>query len=310
MRYLLSIIIITLLISCTGKTEAIISAGEDGGANEYLDKRSEKYNELLLILDINYRNQRRSEDGKKYLAAALDFQQQEKYERAMDSYILACKDYNFGLAYYHLGLCLMDMKDYKSARKSFEKAISLFEFIDWDDTFGDRGIDDLYTYDDNNIKRETYFAYYNIACIESLQGNVDTAYEYLCEALFHGYPYINHIREDDDLHNLFKDRGRLRAIEAVYNAGSHNTVQGKIFLLHRPGYGIYVHFDGPSRLTEFISSQGPDQWGHENYEIKNYLIFSDVFRRYHRGFDYIKRFEGLDYYERNFEEKPYWEMYR
>jgi tetratricopeptide (TPR) repeat protein len=128
------------------------------------------------------------------------------------------------LFYYHLGWCLMDMKEYELAKASFEKAIHIFENDDYYPNYSHYYTDDLFTYDSNGIKSELYFSYYNIACIESLQNNFDSAYAYLCEALYHGYPYINHIRQDEDLRNLFSDKNYLQSIEAVYNAGSQNNL--------------------------------------------------------------------------------------
>jgi len=277
--------------------------------NAYLDTSSLKYKDLLSVLDKShievYSNKKfgwtAESSGRKYrnyFNLALDFYNQKNYEACIDNLILTRKSsiYDFALIYYHLGVCLMDIQSFNLARQSFNEAIEYFfndHFLPMDNAHGI--FKDLFSFDNNGLVREPYFAYYNMACIESLQNNLDLAYEYLCQALFHGYPYISHIKTDEDLRNLFKDRTRLQAIEALYNAGSNNTVAGSSFDLNRPsGYGYYqkIYFRDNRMLVSNISGADADGSSVENYVIKNYVIFSKAFMD--TGFAYIKRFEGLD----------------
>jgi tetratricopeptide (TPR) repeat protein len=144
--------------------------------------------------------------AKRSFALARDFYDKKEYDSAIEHYIIACKDYTFSIVYYHLGLCLMDAGDYENAKKAFEKSLNLYV---------DRYTYDLFTLDANDIPRETYFAYYNIACIESLQNNVEVSYDYLSKAVFYGYSYTDHLKNDPDLKNVLSyDNGvYLKAIE-------------------------------------------------------------------------------------------------
>ena len=291
--------------------------------NAYLDTSSEKYKELLFVLDRNsmenyfkgqYYN---SEDGGRntntYLPRAKDFYDQKNYEASIDNLIYARKGSRegYGLVYYCLGLCLMEINSLELAKKSFNETIDYFYNRNRIDDI-DYGMDDLFSYDDNGLKREPYFAYYNIACIESLQNNVDLAYEYLCEALFHGYPYITHIRSDSDLRNLFRDGSRLRAIEAVYNAGSNNNLIGKFFDLDIPGgYRRYIYFKNGNIIEGFVLHEGGQFYDSSYYQIKNYMVFSDVFVFSGKAYNtYVKQFEGLDPHEINFNEITAYEFFK
>jgi hypothetical protein len=313
----------------------IVSSGflfsqNDSGNNKYLDNSSRNYNDLMSVFNRNYLNGLYESrffnsvtergNGLNYLRLALNLYNQKRYEESIDNYIQAIKSDRLGLHlyYYYLGVCLMDAdtRFYDLAKKSFQESISYFFVSSYnygnDDAYPyvrDSGRDEFYSYDDNGIRRESYFTFYNIACIESLQNNIDSAYVYLCEALYHGYPYINHIRNDEDLRNLFRDRRNLQSIEAVYNAGSQDTtIRGKCFDMNIPsGYRQYIHFMDQDRLTEFIMYQDRYYYQEENYRIRNYLIFSDAFR--HAGFLYIKRFESKDYHGKNYEKISIEEMY-
>jgi hypothetical protein len=146
------------------------------------------------------------EAAKQHFALALDCYAHKEYDAAIEHLILACKDYTFRIVYYHLGLCLMDAADYENAKRAFEKSLNLYV-----DTY----THDLFTFDANDVPQETYFAYYNIACIESLRNNVEASYDYLSKAVFYGYGYTDHLKNDPDLKNVLSyDNGvYLKAIE-------------------------------------------------------------------------------------------------
>ena len=132
------------------------------------------------------------------------------------------------------------------------------------------------------------------------------SYDYVCKALFHGYPYINHIRNDVDLQNLFTYNNGifLKAIEETFNAGSNNTVAGKAFKLNWGGAPLEYYFINENHVISLRGGVGGDSsgWLEGGYEIKNYLILikniqfhydeSEVFRK--DFFIYLKDFENLD----------------
>jgi hypothetical protein len=121
----------------------------------------------------------------------------------------------------------------------------------------------------------------------------------LCEALFHGYPYITHIRNDGDLQNLFRDRNRLRAIEAVYNAGSRNNFIGKYFDSDvSEGYIEYIYFKNEN-IIDICIKHGDSRYDSTTYEIKNYIV---TFSYIKDIILYVKQFEGSDRYGINLKE--------
>jgi hypothetical protein len=283
--------------------------------NAYLDTSNPKYEELLFFLDKKnlqvyfsgrYSNpeiERRA--SRDFIVEAIDLYNQKNFEASIDNLILARKAYphSYGLFFYYLGLCLMDINSLELAKRSFEHAIDFFfnRQMHKNVSFG---IDDLFSYDDNHVKREPYFAYYNIACIESLRNNISSAFNYLCEALYHGYPYIDHIKSDTDLRNLFAVRGRLQETEAIFNAGSRNNLVGKYFDLDVDGYMQYIYFKDQQTMEVRIEHQDGMYYETETYEIKNYMVFSKAFQHgyYDYEISYVRRFEGLDDHGMNYEE--------
>jgi tetratricopeptide (TPR) repeat protein len=282
-----------------------ISAQTDNSYNAYLDETNPKYDRLLFFLDRG-RIYDSYSTGRRYFTQALELYSKNQYEESIDSFLDSLYNCTSGLIYYYIGLCLIDIGNYELAKQSFIRAIFFFFEFTRGEGFESVGLrdyayDDLYSYDDNGLKREQYFSYYNIACIESLQNNIDSAYEYLCEALFHGYPYIDHIRNDSDLYNLLNESGRLQNIEAVYNAGSYNTVLGTKFDLNTVGYSKYIYFIDNNKLEQSVYHQDGFDETIAEYVIRNYIIFSDIFSDVYdneKGFIYIKRFEGKDGYGR------------
>ena len=260
--------------------------------NVYLDKTSQKYDELLSVLRNDYEKYEyheranRIEDFKKYYLEGFHFYNDNNYEKAIDNYILACKVYTYQVVYYQLGLALMAIGDFENAKNSFKKSISS------SGTFY-RPIEDLYTFDNNGLKRESYFAYYNIACIESLRNEINTSYDYLCQALYRGYPFISHIKNDLDLENLFMyDNGvYLKKIDEIYSDGFKNTVARKGFAMHWGGAPLEYYFINQNQVICYRGGVAGDTYGwlDGNYEIKNYQIFINNITFY---FDESDAFKG------------------
>jgi hypothetical protein len=144
---------------------------------------------------------------------------------------------------------------------------------------------------------------YNIACIESLRNNPDSAFKNLSEALYHGYPYIDHIKKDTDLRHLFADHGCLQKIEAIFNAGSRNNLVGKYFDLNIDGYEQFIYFKDRQTMEVRIRHQDGQYYKTETYEIKNYTVFSKAFTHSYDDYvTYVMRFEGLDVHGMNYED--------
>jgi tetratricopeptide (TPR) repeat protein len=285
--------------------------------NADFDKDNLKYKGLLPILQPDsYKSphyydellEAELETIKKHYFLALELYNQKKYEESIDNLVLACQRYNcFGIIYYQLGLCLMDAGDYELAKMSFNRAANR----------GDTWLDELYSIDANDLKREIYFSYYNIACIESLQNNIDAAYEYLCKALYHGYPYFEHIKEDADLENLFSynNGSFLKSIEEIYYAGSDNKVVGNGYEWKGGNASTNYYFVNYYHMVAQFMSVYPDPggWITAEYETKNYIIIVKNVK-YHYEEDerfkmdkfilYVNDFVSLDGHETGYEEVP------
>jgi tetratricopeptide (TPR) repeat protein len=288
-------------------------------SNIYFDKESLEDMELLSVLqpesyeDLSfiYGESRKLalETVRKQYFLALELYNQKEYEKSIDNFILACKDYNcFGIIYYQLGLCLMDAGNYDAAKISFNRAA---------DKSDEMWLDELYSIDANGLRREKYFSYYNIACIESLQNNINASYEYLCKALYHGYPYLDHLKKDADLGNLFSYNNGifLKSIEEIYNAGSNNMIAGKGYDWQGGNASADYYFMDDSHMMAMFWSVWPDPggWITAEYEIKNYIIIIKNIQ-YHYAEEerfklvkfilYIKDFVSLDSNEIYYKEIP------
>jgi tetratricopeptide (TPR) repeat protein len=241
--------------------------------NAYLDKNSDKYNNLKFMLE-DYNGARplhsdppsKIENTRHYYSLGLSFYKKNDYEKAIDNYLLAMKYYVFPIIYYQLGLCLMDSGDLENAKRSFNLSN---KYVYYD------GVEDLYTKDANGLKREEYYSSYNIACIESLRNNISESYKYLCEALFRGYPYIDYIKKDADLKNLFTAENGfyLKEIEKIYNAGMKNTFTRKGYSFYLGGTREEYYFiDNKNILIRYNNEFIGLLWLTAEYEIKNYRI--------------------------------------
>jgi len=295
------------------------SAGIDN-ENVYLNKTSPQYKQLLSVLDKDYYKStgylytEGESKARNYLSYAQENYKKNKYKDAVDNYILVCQTGTFKTVYYLFGLCLTDMGDFEAAKLAYKKSIS----YNFSRTVTEEEVcKDLITLDTNGIMREYYFAYYNLACIESLQNNINASYEYLCKALYYGYPYIDHIRKDADLRNLFdyNNGTYLNAIEEVYKAGSDNPVAGKGYEWKGGNASWDYHFTDDRHMYIHAWSVWPDPggWISADYYVKNYIIvitnlkyfFDEEERWKAKSFTlYLNQFVSLDGKETYYEEVP------
>ncbi|GHV53000.1 hypothetical protein AGMMS49579_11070 [Spirochaetia bacterium] len=177
-----------------------------------------------------------------------------------------------GIYYYHYGVCLMDVQNYQNSRKAFLKALQFFGY--WDPFYEafQSGRNPFYTFDNNGAPREKYFTYYNLACVHSIENNLNTSFDYLKEALEYGYPYINHLYNDEDLENLLDSSQDIKnQIQTIYNNGFVNNFSGKSYYYGRASnIDDYYFVDNTNIFVE--SNRDFDHIRFGNYEIRNYQI--------------------------------------
>jgi len=270
--------------------------GEETTNNSYLDENNVKYKDLLFILEKKYKQYyNKTEEFREFYLLGLEHHNTGNYEEAIDNYIQACKTLTIQIAYYQLGLCLMEIEAYENAVIAFEKS---FDFVY---TYKEE-VKDLYTYDNNGQTRETYFAYYNIGCIYALQGKTFTGTQYICEAILHGYPYLDHIKNDPDVKKIVKNNSYWEKIRKTYNAGFKNTVAGKGFEYAWAGAPGGYYFTKENIVYRFEGGVGIDEGTllYGEYEVKNNLIIIKNIHWYstkkcEQYFEYIKRFDASEY---------------
>lgn len=89
-------------------------------------------------------------------------------------------------------------------------------------------------------------AYYNLACIFSLQGKLDDSLKFLKDAMDRGFTSFEHMTRDTDLENLRKDK-RFEALVSEYRAKFEKAVQGEF---------IAPEGSGPWPLLVFLHGRG------------------------------------------------------
>jgi hypothetical protein len=189
----------------------------------------------------------------------------------------------------------MEIKAYENAVIAFKKSLDFVNpYLEV--------VKDLYTYDNNGQTRETYFAYYNIGCIYALQGMTLTGSDYICEAIFYGYPYIDHIKNDPDVKRIVNNSSYWEKIRKTYNAGFKNTVAGKGFEYAWAGAPGGYYFTKENIVYRFEGGVGIDEGTllYGEYEVKNHLIIIKNIHWYstkkcEQYFEYIKRFDTSEY---------------
>ena len=205
------------------------------------------------------------ENAKYFYSLALNYYNNKDYKNAVENYIQACNNYTFEVVYYQLGVCLFDIGDMENAKKAFEKALSVYCY--------NEGMETFLTTDNNGVKRETYFSFYNLACIESLQNNIAKGYEYLQRALYCGYPYMEHLKNDADLNNILRanNGSYLESLEEIYNNRAENPVVGKFYSEYLGGAVAGYDFIDPLRvILSYVSMNSPG--GFPNHWISEYYI--------------------------------------
>jgi len=288
--------------------------GQEKINNSYLDENNVKYKDLLSILEKKTERVfdfppewsaplNDIEKFRKFYILGLEHHNMGNYEEAIDNYIQACKIFTVQIAYYQLGLSLMEIKAYKNAEIAFKKSL---DFVHPTVLPKYEIFKDFYTYDNNGQTRETYFAYYNIGCCIAMTKWWGSAINYILEALFHGYPYIDHIKNDEDIKNVVNDSSYWEEIRKTYNAGYNNIVAGKGFEFAWAGApggyyftkeNIVYRFEGGVGIDEGLKLDG-------EYEVRNYLIIIKNIHYYtseqlygDQYFEYIKIFDTSEYRE-------------
>jgi len=150
------------------------------------------------------------------------------------------------------------------------------QFFDYSDPFNEDynlgNENPLYTFDNNGAPREEYFTYYNLACLYSIQNKLDSSFNYLKEALEHGYPYLNHLFNDVDLSNLLNSSDYTRnQIQKIYDDGFINKFSGETYINSYASYSANYIFINDTDIRKSVSNESNSSY-YGIYEIKNYNI--------------------------------------
>jgi tetratricopeptide (TPR) repeat protein len=233
---------------------------------------SEKYGYDYFGKTLYEERVRRSDQSRIHFFQAMKLYENNRFGAAMLELEKAIQLCTEAVYYYHYGVCLMDIHDYRNAERAFMKALQFFNsWTPISDAFYDIK-NSIYTYDQNGAPRERYYTYYNLACVHAIMNNLDTSFDYLKEAFEYGYPYIDYIYRDLDLRNVFNKPGNVvNQIQAIYKAGSVNTFAGKSFEYGRASeWDEYVFVDGKNIFVR--STRDFDHVRYGTYAIINYQI--------------------------------------
>ena len=219
----------------------------------------------------------------------------ESYEKgdlvsARLSFENSLRNYSLGVCYYMYGLTLMDQGRYSMAERAYFKAIE--GFLDRDVVLINEGLLEekafkynyssdqfaaLCSYDENQNCRELYFTFYNLACLYSIQGDLQKAEKHVIEALEYGYPYLDYIFSDSDLNNLFTSPnfpGIKERIITAYNRGNDpEIVKGKAFEKWVASSGcVYLFMDEKNVQYRILGSERKDHYYAGTFVVRNYTI--------------------------------------
>ena len=230
------------------------------------ENNSEKYipDSILLTEDYlaeNYNYSSTSRDKDLFFKALKQYKDND-INSALENIEEAIKIKPEGVYYYHYGVFLMDKKDYKNAEKAFNMAA---DSISPHVAFQEKS--DVFTYDNNGLPREYYFALYNLACIYSINKDLKKSLEYLINSIEQGYPYIDNIFSDADLSNLLKSDNN---IQTLIKNKFKNILAGRAFDRQ---YEFYNFVDDKNIIKQIAMTEIQDLKFHGTYEIKNNNVY-------------------------------------
>jgi len=207
---------------------------------------------------------------------ALRQYQENNINSALEYIESAIKAYPESIYYYHYGAFLMKIGDFEKAEKAFNVAM-YFTFLE--NTVTQEKYP-LYTFDNNGFPREIYLAYYNLACIYSVNMDLDKSLEYLFYSIERGYPYIDYLFSDVNLSNLLKSDNNIEAlIKKKYQDGLKNVLAGKIFVQASGVYDSGYYFVDDKNVKRYYPySEIRKHIFYGTYEIKNYNVYIHFFR--------------------------------
>jgi tetratricopeptide (TPR) repeat protein len=212
---------------------------------------------------------------------ANEYLEKKDYENALFYYETALSlSYSRGYLY-NYGYCLMETGDYENA----EKAFKIMQKINYPGMYyNEPDRRSIYTFDNNGIIREFYFSYYNLACIYARSNRYTESFYNLVMAVKYGYPYMNHMLSDSDLDNLFNlpfSAQIKEVLNAVYNAGSADTVKGKIYRFRPSPNGMlyYVFYNDNSVKLEDPSSDISNFEMEGTFRVSNYHVIINYTRK-------------------------------
>jgi tetratricopeptide (TPR) repeat protein len=276
MKYkLVLIILFSLLVNSCSKQNDIASKNI---------KEMSKRDNIFLTEEYDYKTRREDNllSSLEFYQKALDFYNKENYNDAIIEIELALNRY-LSLSYYYLyGLCLMDSQDYENAEKAFFKAIQIDNY--YYDTYriGVQKIGrwpptkliESYTFDENDVPREKYFSFYNLACIYSAKMELEKSLNFLIMAIELGYPYINHLLNDKDLSALLSSSDDIKSkINSIYLKGFNDIFIGKAYK-HESLNDTYLYYfeDNNSVKELLLISDDRQHTLYGTYQVKNYQL--------------------------------------
>jgi tetratricopeptide (TPR) repeat protein len=229
--------------------------------------------------------ERKTAASKPYYDAAINSYKAGDIAGAINNIEMALSIFTYGVYFYLYGDYLTETMDYLDAEKAYKKAIYEFQYEDpykYEANLGhsrDEALErQFFTFDSNGVAREKYFAYYNLACLYSLQNRHRESLENIILAIQHGYPYIDHIFSDTDLLNLFNSvigSDARSSIDKTYKEGFEfrSNIENKVFV--RPGgWDIREYeFHGNGTVEkEYLLWNFLDYVKHGTYKIRNWMI--------------------------------------
>jgi hypothetical protein len=242
---------------------------------------SDKYYDGLF--SNNYEG--RTVASKPYYDAAINSYKAGDINGSIKNIEMALSVFTFGVYFYVYGDYLTETMDYNNAEKAYKKAIYIFQYerpYKFESNAGHSNGEpferQLFSFDSNGVARERYFAYYNLACLYSLQNKQEECLENIVLAIQHGYPYIDHISRDSDLLNLFNSSigsDARRRINQTYKEGFElkQNIQNKIFVRPSGWDERDYEFHGNGTVEkEYLYWDLLDYVKHGTYEIKNWMI--------------------------------------
>jgi tetratricopeptide (TPR) repeat protein len=271
---LIFICILSLLNSCQKiKNEPDSNVSNTDNSEKYIPDSNlltKEYRYVFNSRTISKEREARYSSSQDLFFSALQQYQENDIYLALEYIESAIETSPESIYYYHYGVFLKNIGDFENAEKAFNIAI---HFANLETALREKH--SLYTFDNNGFPRELYFAYYNLACIYSINMDLEKSLEYLFYSIERGYSYIDYLFSDNDLSNLLKlDNNIETLIKNKYQNGFNNILTGKIFVQDYAFYDLGYYFVDDENVKKHNPySEIREQIFYGTYEIKNYNVY-------------------------------------